>query len=70
MRKHKLITHENCQKPHCEICDGGLSVCAVCGGGEGSLPSECPGQKMTSEQDNAVYAGDLDFKCGEWMTNG
>lgn len=46
--------------------DRGLHLCDVCGGAEGSLTTDCPGVKMTAEQSDAVYLGDLDFVDGEW----
>lgn len=55
---------------YCNYCDGGLAYCTLCTGGEGSLASECPGRKMTPEEDAAVYAGDLDFKEGKWVEVG
>lgn len=51
----------------CIVCDGGLGICTVCGGAEGSLTTDCPGVKMTPEQDEAVYACKLDFKDGKWI---
>jgi hypothetical protein len=45
----------------CHLCRGGLGVCTVCHGIEGSLATDCPGERMTFEQDQAVYAGTLDF---------
>ena len=45
----------------CNICDGGLSLCTVCGGAEGSMPTACPGYKLTREQLDDIYAGKLDF---------
>lgn len=51
----------------CHYCDGGLKLCTVCGGAEGSLTTECPGVRMTEEQEDAVYkTGTLDFKDGKW----
>lgn len=50
----------------CAYCDGGLLLCTTCGGLEGSLPSTCPGTKMTEDQERAVYAGTLDFRNGAW----
>jgi hypothetical protein len=53
----------------CQFCDGGLFACTVCDGAEGSLPTDCPGTKMTTEQSDAVYAGDLDYREGRgWGT--
>jgi hypothetical protein len=47
--------------------DGGLAECRVCGGAEGSLPTECPGQEMDAQQNDDVYAGRLDFIGGYWV---
>jgi hypothetical protein len=45
----------------CPICDGGLSLCTVCGGAEGSMPTDCPGHRMQAEVSDAVYAGEVDY---------
>lgn len=45
----------------CCLCEGGLSLCTVCGGGEGSLPTDCPGKKMTVEVESLVYSDQLDY---------
>jgi len=64
--KHKQA---KCTDPDC----GGtcpactLAVCEVCGGGEGSLPTECPGVKMTGDQQDDVYAGKTDYRDGQWV---
>ena len=42
--------------------EDGLAHCKVCNGGEGSLPTVCPGREMTPEEEDAVYAGTLDFR--------
>ena len=42
----------------------GLAYCSVCTGAEGSLPTLCPGRKMTEEEERAVYANELDFNTG------
>lgn len=46
----------------CHLCHGGLALCSRCGGAEGSLPTDCPGERMSEEQDKAVYAGELDWR--------
>ncbi len=46
--------------------DDDLASCTVCGGGEGSLPTHCPGTRMSSDEADDVYAGRLDFKNGKW----
>lgn len=50
----------------CQFCDGGLSACTRCGAFEGAWPDDCPGQKMTAEQNESVYAGRLNYRDGEW----
>ena len=47
----------------CQFCDGGLASCSRCNGFEGALSSECPG--VAYDQDK-VYAGTLNYVCGEW----
>lgn len=65
---HTLETHgPECQVPHCNICDGGLAYCKVCGGAEASLPTECPGEKMSSQTADDVVACRMDFKGGQWI---
>jgi len=51
----------------CQFCQGGLWSCTVCDGFEGSMPSTCPGEAMTWEQGEAVYAGRLDYRYGQWL---
>lgn len=46
--------------------DDDLAHCKVCGGAEASLPTECPGVRMTPEQEARVYAGFDDFVNGAW----
>jgi hypothetical protein len=43
-----------------------LAHCKICNGAEGSLPTDCPGVKMTSEEEDAVYDGKINFISGEW----
>ena len=50
-----------------------LSHCKICGGAEGSLPTLCPGRRMTAVESDAVYAGNLNFASGpmtsaQWWT--
>ena len=51
-----------------------LQYCSVCTGAEGSLPTLCPGRKMTEEEERAVYANELNFNTGpmtgaQWWRN-
>lgn len=50
----------------CNYCDGGLALCTVCGGAEGSMPSECPGRSMTHREQELVFSGVTDFYDGSW----
>jgi hypothetical protein len=60
--------------PDCErccICEGGLYSCVTCGGAEGSLPTDCPGRRMTSEEQDEVYAERLNYVRGAgWVEQG
>ena len=44
----------------CNLCN--LFMCSVCCGAEGSLPTHCPGARMTEQQEAQVYAGELDYR--------
>lgn len=63
--KHIRLTHENCIDVHCNICD--LYICAVCNCAEGSLPTDCPGDKISGDLQDLIYNQVIDFKDGEWI---
>ena len=52
---HVYEKHEHCTSVNCQICDGGLAICTVCGGFEGSLLDSCPGARLTPEQHDWNY---------------
>lgn len=56
--KHDYITN-----------DDGLVYCKTCKGKEGSLPTDCPGQRMSEQQEDAVHKGWTDFKDGVWESS-
>lgn len=68
---HKYETHAPGTCPsdgaHCNICDGGLAACTVCGGAEGTLTKHCPGAQITALQSERIYAGTLDYVGGKWV---
>ena len=64
---HTWVRHEDCRETFCHICDGGLMSCTVCNGGEGSLPTDCPGTPMTADQQDAVLCHQVDFVDGAWV---
>ena len=38
-----------------------LALCRNCGGAECSLPTNCPGRKLTPEEEDDICNGKLDF---------
>lgn len=53
---------DGCQS--CSVCQGGLSICIICGGAEGSLTTVCAGYKHG--MDDQVYKGDIDYLADGW----
>lgn len=45
-----------CENPTCMFCEGGLGLCTVCGGFEGSLLPSCPGHRLTQEEHDKNYS--------------
>ncbi len=43
----------------CWCCNGGLSMCRVCGAFEGQLLTTCPGYKLNQETLDACYSGNV-----------
>ena len=56
-----------CGDDRCGVCRGGLFDCEVCGGAEASLPSSCPGVRMTADEMDAIQAGRLDYTERGWI---
>jgi ATPase subunit of ABC transporter with duplicated ATPase domains len=50
--------------------EDGFANCTVCGGSEGSLPTDCPQVLMTADQRDSVYAGKLNHIDGTWFEPG
>lgn len=63
--KHTL---HSCNEDRCFVCEGGLALCTTCGGGEGDLPKECPGYRMSEEERELVMRGQRDFVDGKWRS--
>jgi hypothetical protein len=71
---HVLLVHAKGECPNhnseyprdCMFCDGGLSACTRCGAFEGAWPDQCPGERMSYEQSEAVYQGRLNYRDGAW----
>lgn len=68
--EHDLYTDHDADRP-AAICDSNdsvvLTLCRTCGGGEASLPTDCPGERMTAAQRDAVLARRLDYWGGAWL---
>lgn len=61
-----VCTRQECYP--CQFCDGGLFACTICGGFEGTLTTECPGRKLTPDEERLIYTeGKLDFRNGAWV---
>lgn len=53
------MTHQMVDRAH--------PYCSICEGVEGSsLPTNCPGQKLTQEQVAGIYNHKLDYRDGRW----
>ena len=63
---HVYATCAGCERG-CMLCDGGLALCDVCRSLEGALTSECAGRYLSQDEENAVYAGILDYRDGMWI---
>lgn len=44
-----------------------LFICEVCGGAEASLPTDCPGRRLTNEESEGIEAGKLDYLSESWV---
>jgi len=49
------------------VAEGGLAVCKVCNCYEGGLASECPGEPVSMDQQDRIYAREVDFVGGQWV---
>jgi hypothetical protein len=45
----------------------GLTECTACGGAEGALPTECPGERLPADALRLTHAGEIDFLGGKWV---
>jgi hypothetical protein len=68
MITHVFLEHNDCNILTCPVCIDGICHCTLCGGTENSLPSECPGKQMTTDQEIQVYNDAIDYKNGKWSS--
>jgi hypothetical protein len=68
---HQYMTGKDCTTEWEErnIIDGGLSLCKVCGLFEGSLTTDCPGEKVSGKKGDEIYAGKIDYRDSEGWVN-
>lgn len=64
MNQSVLNGYEHVYEPY-----GELEYCKNCMGFEGSITTDCPGEKMNSELSDKVYAGNLDYRKDEGWVN-
>lgn len=66
--EHEATKHTwyecGCNRTGCMFCDGGLGSCTVCGGFEGTLPTDCPGERMDGALETRIYNGEIDYRAG------
>ncbi len=60
-------TMHACHEDECFICNGGLALCNVCGGAEASMPTDCPGRRLTADELDAIQDGTINFKDGSFF---
>ena len=61
--------HGNSDDKHVLSDDEGTPLeCEVCGGTWDTLPTSCPGQRMTKNQMDTIREGNLDFANGRWWS--
>lgn len=73
--KHTFYTSTDCpnkdQWCDCWICkqvtEGGLAICKVCNCSEGTLTTDCCGEKVPMKKQDEIYAGKIDYINGEWV---
>ena len=57
-----------CALSYRPFCQGGLTLCTVCGGTEGTLTTECCGRRLSKTEEEAIYREQsLDFRGGAWV---
>lgn len=64
---HVAFECSSCERPYCQFCVGGLFGCSVCYSFEGATTSQCPGKRMDFKTIDQVYAGEVDFRDGQWV---
>lgn len=63
--KHIFMYHTECEDICCNICN--LDICMVCGSSEGSLTTECSGNRLEDIDIQEVYRGIKDYRFGRWI---
>jgi len=65
---HKCTLEKCGEKYNLDNCQlAVLAYCEVCNGAEASLPTDCPGRKLTSKELNSIQANIIDYKQGSWI---
>lgn len=62
---HIFEYHSECDDMTCYVCN--LSVCMVCGAYEGGLSTECCGKRLSMDEVDRIYNGEVDFRYGRWL---
>lgn len=65
-RSHNYCSCD-CEESECNLCEGSLYYCLVCGGVEtDSLTKDCCGRMISDIEEEKISKGWLDFIDGRW----
>lgn len=51
----------------CYVCRSSLFQCERCGCAEGTLPTQCPGFKVSYHAQSLIMKGVIDYRGGQWV---
>jgi hypothetical protein len=60
---HQAGDGHECNEFSCSYCE--LAVCRICGLFEGSLTTDCPGERVKCELSDKIYSEKLDYRVDE-----
>jgi hypothetical protein len=65
---NKGVNGGECEEGPCIFCGGGIALCTVCGGGEGTLTVDCCERRLTDEEEKGIYEHqNINFIQGKWV---
>lgn len=61
---------KDCEDAYCQFCQGGIEVCANCGGSEASLTTDCPLEQLSYDMQQRIVSGVVDYQTMTWVELG